>query len=299
MAGLLLLCLLWSLGPLQADLVPNLVPASQPRIAPHALPFALLAAVAALFSLARKAPWPRGRVLWASVAIGLGLFTAPGILVALSQGWISAPTRVATFSLVPVFAVVLEPYLGRATEISGGLIAALAAVAGSLFVYPLQIPRSMHSTLALSALVLAAACIAAANCYAVRVAAELPAKSIAPLAALAAATAAVGFLAAGLLSRQQLGTWKPSAPELAWSVVVELPSLLLLFWLLPRISAVRMTTRFVLAPLIAILIELALVRPTLELRNWLGLLLVVAASSWLLFAPRTEPLSNRSPLDLG
>ncbi len=286
------------MGPLQADLVPNLIPNTQPRIALHTLPFALLAAVAALFSLARKAPWPRGSLLWASVAIGLGLFTVPGILVALSQGWVSAPTRVALFSLVPVFAVIFEPHIGLGVEINGGLPAALAAVAGALFVYPLQVPHSIQSSLAVCAVVLAAACIAAANCYAVRVAAGLPAKSIAPLAALAAATAAVGFLAAGLLSKQAALTWKPSAPELAWSVAVELPSLLLLFWLLPRISAVRMTTRFVLAPLIAILIELALLRPTLELRNWLGLLLVAAASSWLLLAPREEPQANRLPLNL-
>jgi drug/metabolite transporter (DMT)-like permease len=286
------------LGPLQADLVPNLIPASQPQFEGQALHFALLAAAASLFSLARGAPWPRGRQIWASVAIGLGLFTVPGILVALSQGWVSAPTRVALFSLVPVFAVIFEPHIGLGVEINGGLPAALAAVAGALFVYPLQVPHSIQSSLAVCAVVLAAACIAAVNCHAVRVAAALPAKSIAPLAALAGAAAALGFSVAGLLSRQGAWTWKPSAPELAWSVAIELPSLLLLFWLLPRISAVRMTTRFALAPLIAILIELALVRPTLELRNWLGLLLIAAASSWLLLAPREEPQANRLPLNL-
>ena len=81
-------------------------------------------------------------------------------------------------------------------------------------------------------------------------------------------------------------------------MIVTLPGLLLLFWLMPRITAVRMTTRFVLAPLFAILIGMAIDRPAVGPRIWLGLLLVAAGAASLLFAPDDHSSANSSTLNL-
>ena len=63
---------------------------------------------------------------------------------------------------------------------------------------------------------------------------------------------------------------------------LDLPALLLLFWLMRRMTAARMTLRFVLGPLIASLAGVALFAPTVSARAWLGLALMAAGSAWML-----------------
>jgi drug/metabolite transporter (DMT)-like permease len=309
LAGLLVLCFLWSLGSLRIDLFPSMNPDSLPQMVKDALPFAWLAAAAALIAVVRRAKWPHGRQIWIAVFIGLGLFVVPSWLVQLSGPWVPEFTRVALFSLVPVFAVVFEPYIGGVTGLHhrGDLIAALAAVGGTLCFFPADIPNSIEAGFAFCAVVLAAACIAATNCIAVKVANQLPARSVAPMAAIAGATAAVGFATSaavesfaesGALAEQALWKWDSLAPELAWSAAIGLPGLLLLFWLMRRISAVRMTTRFVLAPVFAALFGLFFLQPVMGLRIWLELLLVAAGVGWLLFAPEEEADGASLPLKL-
>ena len=69
-----------------------------------------------------------------------------------------------------------------------------------------------------------------------------------------------------------------------WTAL-DLASLALLFWLMPRMNAVQMTTRFLIAPLVANLISLALLRPHVDVQSWIGLLLIAAGSVGLLIAP--------------
>jgi drug/metabolite transporter (DMT)-like permease len=56
------------------------------------------------------------------------------------------------------------------------------------------------------------------------------------------------------------------------------PGLLLLFWLMRRISAARMTTRFVLAALLTALFGVILFRPEVSLRAVLGFVLIAACA---------------------
>ena len=67
--------------------------------------------------------------------MALALFVAPSVLVHLVLGWVSAFTRVVLFSLVPVFAVVFEPYLGLSTasQSRGALLAAFVSLVGMLW----------------------------------------------------------------------------------------------------------------------------------------------------------------------
>jgi drug/metabolite transporter (DMT)-like permease len=140
--------------------------------------------------------------------------------------------------------------------------------------------------------------VAAANCGAVKVAHELPGNSIASLAVIAGGTAATGFAAQSALTERMVWKWNTIAPELAWSAAVELPALLLLFWLMRRMSATRMTVRFVLAPLITILIGFVVQQPAIEPRTWLGLFLMTAAAIGILFAPDEVPEAGSSLLNL-
>jgi hypothetical protein len=105
------------------------------------------------------------------------------------------------------------------------------------------------------------------------------------MAALAGAASAVWFAAASLFTRHTVWRWNALPPQLLWSLGIDLPAMFLLFWLLRRLAASRMTARFLLAPLFAIVAGIVL-QPTFPpLRGWLGLALLAGGSGWLVFAP--------------
>ncbi len=301
LAGFFLLCFLLAVGAMRSDLFPDLSSSSVPQMEREAVPFALFALAAFFVSLLRHAPRPPARQLRTAVLIGLGLFVVPALLVYLASDSISSLTRVALISLVPVFAVVLEPHIARSDgkTIPGKsvLLGALAAVLGTLCVFPLAIPDSLQAGAAFAAVISSAACVAAANCYAVRVASESPARALLPIAATAGATAAVGLIIAAALTGGVILQPHALKSELGWSAIVSVPGLFLLFWLMARMTATRMTTRFVLAPLIAILFSSALDHPKIELRIYLGLLLSAGGAGWILFAS-DESADTASPLSL-
>lgn len=286
-AGFLLLCLLWELPSLASDLLPGATASQMPALARQAIEFALLAAGASLFALARRAEWPSARRAMAWMVAGTGLFLVPSLLVHSAREWIGEFERVTLFSLTPVFAVVAEPYLGRETaELrSRSLLAALAAVAGTCLIFPLPTPGSLISAAGCVAVIAAALCIAVANCGAVLLAEE--AQTMAPAIGLASGTAALGFALASALTEDiawRQAAWQAGVAGMGWTVLPSTLATLLLFWLMRRMNAAAMTTRYVVAPLLANLIGLALLRPTVSPRAGLGLALVAAGAGWLLFA---------------
>jgi drug/metabolite transporter (DMT)-like permease len=320
-AALLLLSLLWACGALRTDLLPGLVPDLLPHMERQAVPFALLAVVAGVIALSRRTPRPNEQLFRNAVLIGMGLFVVPGWLVSLADGWMPGLARTALFTLIPVFTLVFEPYVGIGVGVGpgigagieagigpgiepdrqspGALLAALTAVLGALCVFPIGIPGSLEAGLELCAVILAAACVAVTNCKAAVVVAELAADSTAALAAIAGATAATGFAAASMVTEQPVWKWRALAPELLWSLAVEVPALLLLFWLMRRMSATHLATRYLIAPLLALLVGVAMIRPVLMLRTWLGLALMAAGAAYLLLAPQRQTestgLSLRQP----
>jgi drug/metabolite transporter (DMT)-like permease len=285
--GLLLLSALWAVASLRTDLFPSLG-ADSPSPALHqAVLFSVFAAVTASIAAARRAEFPRKRHAWACAGIGLGLFVVPAALVACAQDWISTLDRVAVFSLTPVFAVVLEPYLQGDAPRQGkaALAGALAAVAGILFLLPLDVPGSFGAGVALCALLAAALSIAATNCLAVRLVCNLAGRSTLPMAALAGAGCAACFAAASAFTPKTIWRWSALSSQLVVLLVIDLPALFLLFWLMPRLAASRMTARFLLAPLFAILAGTLLEPTSPPARAWLGIALLAGGAGWLVFAP--------------
>jgi drug/metabolite transporter (DMT)-like permease len=274
----------------------------------QALPFVLLAIAMSGLAAARGVKWPRARAFQNAVLIGLGLFVVPAWLISYADAWIPAYGRTALLTLTPVFAFVFEPYLGSDISVNsdGGeaaptanrndLVAGLVALVGALCVFPVGIPASIEADAALCAVIAAAACIAAANCKAVACVREeqdsTSRLSLLPFIAIATATAAIAFAAGSLLFEHPAWAWQLLAPELIWAAIIEVPGLLLLFWLMRQMSATRMTTRFLWGPLIAITLGSALIRAVLAWRTWLGLLLMAAGAAYLLLAPKPEPEST-------
>ena len=285
--ALLLLSALWAVASLRTDLFPSLSADSQSPALHQAVLFSVFAALAAFIAVARRAEFPRKRHAWACAGIGLGLFVVPAALLACAQDWISTLDRVAVFSLTPVFTVVLEPYLqGDAPRQGKAVLAgALAAVAGILFLFPLDLPGSFSAGAALCALLAAALSIAATNCLAVRLARNPVGRSTLPMAALAGAGSAACFAAAAAISPRIVWRWRALWSQLVVLLVIDLPALFLLFWLMRRIAASRMTARFLLAPLFTILVGMALEPTSPPAHAWLGVALLAGGAGWLVFAP--------------
>jgi drug/metabolite transporter (DMT)-like permease len=329
-AGLVLLSLVDALGSLRFALLPVFRADALPYFARQAVPLWLFCGMCVAWGAVSGMPWPRGRRLGSAIGIGLGLFVVPAVLIRLASGWEQPLARAALLTLTPVFALVLEPYLGRRnggvskSGVSRGWLPwCLAAVAGAACIFPLQVPAGWQEGAAILLVVMAAGCIAAANCGAVRAAQE-PASldpeaqepgwmepgwmepgrmepdqlylagegSFVFWAAISSGVAAAVFSVASLVGeRGELGRgpdWSAGTAELIWCGLAEAPALGLLFWLMRRMTATRMTARFVLSPLIGLLTGLAIARPSLELRSWLGLALMAASAGFLMLAKERE-----------
>ncbi|HEY2469665.1 MAG TPA: hypothetical protein VGI45_17725 [Terracidiphilus sp.] len=292
--GLLLLCALWATASLQRDLLPGWGSTVAPTLSGQAVPLALVAATAGVLTLARRKSFPGGRQFAIAILVGLGMFAAPAILLQLANGSISDSTRVALFSLVPVFAVVLEPHLGSGGGNEGALGSALVAVGGTLLLFPFELPQSLRDAAAWSGVLAAVVSIAATNCVAVRSAREDRARSISAFASIAAGSAAVVLGAVGAFLERGTG----SILRMDIWTLPEVIALVLLFWLMTCMSAIAMTTRFLIAPLIANLIEVAILRPRVSLRDWAGFLLIAAGTGWLLLVPQMKKGASTLKLDL-
>lgn len=288
--GLLVLSALWAVGWLLPDLFPHWASVGISLPMGQAILFSVFAVSAGSIAVARRQPFPRGRRAWGAVGAGVGLFVIPAGADTYARGSISSFDAVAVLCLVPVFAVVLEPYLQNCSPRrgKGALAGCLIAIAGILCFLPLETPSSVHAGVALCALLLTALEIAAANCVAVSLAQRGAEGSIVSLAAEAAGAGALGLFVMALLTPKALWTqtaWPIFIPKL---LLDDIPGLCLLFWLMTRMAASRMTARFLLTPLFAAGAGLAMERMLPPPRGMLGLLLLAAGAGWLVFAP-AEP----------
>ena len=285
-AALLFVCLLWALDGLGPDLFPVLRRTSLPPMERQAFTYALFALFAAMYAIRRQAGWPNRRGMLAGAGVGLLMFALPAVLASVTQGWVSQLERVAIFSLTPVFATVMEPHIGSSPRQSNGaLMASLIAVAGALAIFPLAVPGSPAAFAAALVVIAASACAALGNCAAVHLAVSMRELSFASVAGVASAVAAAAFAAVGACTEHTEWQIPHNPAQMAWLVSVDLPALMLLFWLLRRMSAVRMTTRFLLAPWITVLAGIAFEQPVITLRMVLGVVLLGAGAGWLLLAP--------------
>lgn len=313
--ALLLLSLLWALADLQHDIVPNLPPSISPRILALAIgegwPLMVLSATTAAAATLLGKPWPAGTRFWRAVQTGLGLFVLPALLLWLVPGGASQIAIPAMLTLTPFFALLFEPYLGEPSPFKTGsgsldqrrLLAALAAVAGTLCIFPV-FPAGVSgwndAALTFALTVTAAASLAAANCVAVR---EAQRQSMLPFLAVTSGTAALPFAMivtvflwpfwqAGKLPESGLSRPSELWPLFLWQAFSDLIPLLLLFWLLRRMQSSRMTLRYVLAPMFAVLIGLGLLHHMPDLQTALGLSLMATGTGYLLFAPEAKAEST-------
>ena len=94
--------------------------------------------------------------------------------------------------------------------------------------------------------------------------------------------AAVSFALVSAFTERARWQFPPNLLQIVWLVAVDVPPLLLLLWLLNRMSAARMTARFLLAPLLTVLAGIVLEQPQINARMITGISLLAAGTAWLL-----------------
>jgi drug/metabolite transporter (DMT)-like permease len=81
--------------------------------------------------------------------------------------------------------------------------------------------------------------------------------------------------------------WRVVAMEVGWSLVVDLPLVLLTIWLVREMRPVGFAARFLSVPLVTILGGLGVMRPVVVWTTWLGLALV-AGGCWVLLRNQAD-----------
>jgi drug/metabolite transporter (DMT)-like permease len=296
--GLLLLSALWAVGWLLPDLFPGSAQNVFSLPSRQAILFSVFAVMTASLTLVRRIQFLRRRLAWASVGIGLGFFVIPTGAAAFARDRISSLDAVAVLCLTPVFAVVLEPYLQDCSPRKGkGVLAGvLVAIAGILFLFPLETPSAWREAVALLVLLVTALTIAATNCVAVRLAHAVPDGSTLPMAAMASGVSGFCFALAAAFTPSTTANSSGLPIFFLRMLLIDIPGLFLLFWLIRRLSASRMAARFLVAPLFASLAGLALERTWAPVRGLLGLILLAGGSGWLVFASTESQEEELSPL---
>ena len=177
----------------------------------------LFAFAASLAAVVRGARWPARDLVGRAALVGVGLFIVPAVLTSFGKEQIGDGTRVALFSLTPLFAVIFEPYLGidsgESVENRSGFLAAMTAIGGTFLVFPVELPRSYGAAVVMLGVLLTAVSIAAANCAGVRVARE--SVSVLTFPAIAAGSAAFVLGIMGLAFRQSVAG---TVPFDAWAI---------------------------------------------------------------------------------
>ncbi len=298
-AVLLGLSLLWAFDALRTDALPSLFRSTAE--ASYFLQSAVLwsvLAVGATIPVVIRRNWPSRRQALHVALISLGIFVVPVLLTHATAHEVTDQTRVLLFMLTPLFAAVFEPFFGTTDtrQPGGSMVAVLVAVAGALLLFSLHLPGSIQEGGWFGLLILAAVCLAAVNCWAVRVTQCDGTVSVFASAAIGAGTAALVFAGLGIVIEPHSLAFQRLWPNALWSLVVDLPALLAFFWLLSNMSATRMTLRFILAPLLTLLLSIVLFRPAVSPQTAAGLALMATGAGWILFVAEFDDAAQPSLL---
>jgi drug/metabolite transporter (DMT)-like permease len=223
-------------------------------------------------------------------------FGFPALAIELASGSIPEITRSALFAMVPVVValVVAASEIGTIGENSArrSLIPALLGLAGLLLLLPLDFSGSARGRLMLALLCTAVILVGISS---VRLYRLLQSFKPADAAALMCLSNAAFLLAYGLARRTFVWSKSDLVSFVSFSSLVNLIEIVLLLWLVRKLSPVRFAARFLIIPLLTVLEAYVLLHPTLTLRLGSGLALLVAGASMLVFP---NPNRYEAPLSL-
>ena len=257
-------------------LVESAYPSALPPLQRQAIHFGVMGLAVAVVWRLRRRSWPGG---WLHMALaGMLLLGVPSILERVA-GPVVNHTGAALFTLAPLFVVVGVVAFGEEDGARALMMPALVGAAGGLLVLPFELPTTAYGGVLFGVALGAVVSTAVGGIWLHRL---LQGADFAPaVAVVLGANAVLLGVAAGVLEGTPAG--RGYGEEALWGVAVELPMSLLLLWLVREVVPVRLAGRFLFVPLVTVAEGWVLLRPGLDWRLGLGVLLMVVGCVMLLW----------------
>ncbi len=213
---------------------------------------------------------------WRLVFSGIGSLGAPALLLFLGRQQLSSVMAVAIQASAPLLVALVINFTSDDSGSQPRLGPGLTALAGVLLVFPVALPASSHGWFGFC-LYLGATCLSAASsviCHR-----EMVREPAGRAFFVVAASNALVLLLSVLVCITATSNWP--ALEVAFSsanliaITLSAGGLIGVVYLLRTTSPLVVTSRFILAPLIAALEAYVLLRPTLSFRALAGAVLML------------------------
>ena len=290
------LSLLGTVRALRGEMLPEgWLPAVSPELE-RLSGWVIFSLLAGAHALRRGGGWPDRRRAARAVLVGLLV----GLLLVPMAG-MGRARDVSLLALIPFLCLELRPHFrladGRAGN--GHRVAALACFGGAALVYPLPRFSTLSDGVAVGLALLAVGSLAGLSCLAAVELNGAGKRERGSFVAIASVTATLAqMLMWSVKAEFFVRAAKPGWPMHSahgwwptwalWTVCEELPAVWLLWWVVARLSAAQAATRFVIGPLLTVVVGTLLAQAGLSAEAWFGLAMMGAGSGVLLLA-RDEP----------
>ena len=245
--------------------------------------YAVVGFVAWIFSY--RQVWDRlknDKLAWLQLAgMSILLLGLPAVLDEWLRDGVSDISRSAFFAMVPFIVVVVA--MGRDLEpgVRRFFAPALTGFGGALLLLPFSVPMSLRGRIMFGVLVLAIVLVGFASESIYRL---LRGFGMIEALAVICLSNAVFLVACHFAGLPFAESW--SGPSILISIhsLYNLLELLLLVWLLHEMTPVRLSTRYLVVPLLTVLEGLAFLHPPLTVRMAAGLALLAGGVGYMLFS---------------
>jgi hypothetical protein len=292
------LCLLWASAWLVDEAWPNPLPLPA-RQTLHNLILAAFAAIALAFT-SRSPKTSRPPRPYAKLAIaGICLLTLPALLIDIARTAVSSTTVTELFAILPIAVVVLTPHLTfgptPAPDTAHLLVPAFIGLTGILLILPFALPDTPRRATFQALVFLAVLLAAIASIWMHHLLASFTTLQAIFVVCLVNAAFSLAWLLVSSLATStplwpaDLPLQQTLPPELATTLLYDLPQIALLLLLMRDLAPTRLSARYLAVPLLTILEGLAILRTGLSVKWIAGATLLAVAVFRLTTAPdRTD-----------
>ena len=264
-------------------LIPEATQGGLPPLERQGIVFGAIGLIVLL--LGRGAGWRGGGRVYAWLAVAsLGLFGVPDVVAEYAGGSVPSLSRVALYAMVPVV-VVMVVAAGSASEgetrgARMSLIPALIGLGGLLLVLPLEFSGSVRGWIMLTIVCAAVVLVGVVSVWLHRL---LGATRFTTAVAMAGLANAVFLLLWSVVHEQMAWPWSGLASAGSLTSLVDAMEILLILWLVRKMTPVRFAARYFAIPLLILVEGYVLERPELTVRLVSGTVFLAAGAGMLLF----------------
>jgi hypothetical protein len=264
-AGFAVLCLLASARWILADQWPLM----GSTLRSEAWACGVAAMVAVGVAVARRRRFPGVWNVVELLAVGASLLAAPALGAALTGAAGAALNRTVALCFVPVLVTVLGG-IGNESGVSASLWPGLAGLGGALLLFPVALPSTVLGWvgLAIPPLAVSGACVGLRG-----VSRGVAAEWVAALL-----FAGGGVCLALMEAARGVSSGVPAQAFSVWAVGLDAVVAGLAVFVVMRMEPLRYVSRYFVVPLLTIVANLAILRPYVSFRQWVGLVLMAAAA---------------------